>query len=101
MILFSGYALVTHATDEDAGLLAAMLYALSDGTWHVTAGQLTDDGTSWSFSAPQPVAAGRFAKGDLRRTPAGLWQFSYVDPDGTARLLTCRDLAADGSGTWG
>lgn len=125
-----GYGGIAAALDPHSGLLVALVWDHAAREWLATVGTLDSAGTAWTFTSPArreysgiptPLLGGAYAR--LIRLGDGRYRFCYVEEgaieqwvttgggttlqywplrDGdTLKFLELRDVAADGSLTWG
>lgn len=81
------------------GLWVTALYDKTNTKWRITVGSLQDDGT-WSFSSVIDLVTSAANAGFLKVRPDGIWEFTYRTTGGSIVTLRCRNLQADGTGTW-
>lgn len=102
----AGYSHVCHCHDEGRGRVVALLLKAptsTGGDWYVAVGTPSGAGYTWTTPVLVPELHGSFGNsglhGSILRRTDGLLEAIIANGTTTISAL-CRDLQADGTGTW-
>lgn len=96
----SGYNGVTLAYDRRRGILLAGLYLLSSTRWDLMTGTLNSGGTAWSWGTARTITTGKTGAGHFLQRGSGEWIFQSASTGLAQTSVRCKNLQADGTGTW-
>lgn len=93
--LATGYTNVLHDIDE----FGLILLLHREGNWYCRVA-VKDDAGAWVVSDPERLVTAGSQYASFKVRPDKTKELVFRDGDGATKLMLCKDLKSDGTGTW-